>query len=169
MWLHTTCTSEQTKGPQGLAKTQEGKSSLNLTIQAELRNQGVGGGSSSRLFCLELWLWVGMLVILCIEQVREVRGSEQIHHFALLRSTARLSMMLFLVVKIEKPHPQFILYRCFPYSPFQQWSQAHRDRISTWRCHPSQCHFGQVRLHAYLSRSLTECVPLLFRGSRCWM
>ena len=103
MWLHTTCTSEQTKGPQGLAKTQEGKSSLNLTIQAELRNQGVGGGSSSRLFCLELWLWVGMLVILCIEQVREVRGSEQIHHFALLRSTARLSMMLFLKVKIEKP------------------------------------------------------------------
>ena len=44
-----------------------------------------------------------MLVILCTEQVREVRGFEQIHHFALLRSTARLSMMLFLVVKIEKP------------------------------------------------------------------
>lgn len=35
-----------------------------------------------------------MLVILCIEQVREVRGFEQIHYFALLRSTARLSMMV---------------------------------------------------------------------------
>ena len=42
-----------------------------------------------------------MLVILCTEQVREVRDFEQIHYFALLRFTAHFSMMLCLVVKIE--------------------------------------------------------------------
>ncbi len=43
-----------------------------------------------------------MLVILCTDQVREVRGFKQIHYFALLRFTARFSMMmLFIVLKIE--------------------------------------------------------------------
>ena len=101
MWLHITCTSDRTKGPQEIAKTKEGRSRVNLTIQAERRNEGVGDGSSSRLSYLVSWLWVGMLVILCTGQVREVRGFEQIHYFALLRFTAHLSMMLCLVVKTE--------------------------------------------------------------------
>ena len=100
MWLHIICIFDKTKGRQKRAKTKEGGSSLNLTIQAEPRNQGVGGGSSSRLSYLGLLLWVDMLVILCIEQVREVRGSEQIRYFALLRFIACLfTMTLFLVVK----------------------------------------------------------------------
>lgn len=45
-----------------------------------------------------------MLVTLCIGQVREVRGFEQIRYSALLRSTARLSVMSVLVLKIEKTH-----------------------------------------------------------------
>ena len=102
MWLHITCISDKTKDPQERAKIKEGRSSLNLTIQGEPRNEGAGGGSSSKLLYWVLWLWVGMLVILCTEQVREVRGFEQIHYFALLRSSARLSMILFLVVKIER-------------------------------------------------------------------
>ena len=101
MWLHITCTSDRTKGPQEIAKTKEGRSRVNLTIQAERRNEGVGDGSSSRLSYLVSWLWVGMLVILCTEQVREVRDFEQIHYFALLRFTAHFSMMLCLVVKTE--------------------------------------------------------------------
>ena len=43
-----------------------------------------------------------MLVTLCIGQVREVRGFEQIRYSALLRSTARLSVMSVLVLKIER-------------------------------------------------------------------
>ena len=42
-----------------------------------------------------------MLVILCTEQVREVRDFEQIHYCALLRFTAHFSIMLCLVVKTE--------------------------------------------------------------------
>ena len=42
-----------------------------------------------------------MLVILCTEQVREVRDFEQIHYFALLRFTAPFPVMLCLVVKTK--------------------------------------------------------------------
>ena len=86
MWLHITCTSDKTKGPQEVAKTKEGRPGLNLTIQAERRSEGVGSGSFSRLSYLVSWLWVGMLVILCIEQVKEVRGFKHIYYFALLAS-----------------------------------------------------------------------------------
>lgn len=133
MWLHITCISDKTKGPQELARTKEGGSSLNLIIQAGPRNQGVGGGSSSRLSYLGLWLWVGMLVILCIEQVREVRGSEQIHYFALLRSNAFLSMMmLFLVEKIGETRLTLCFIGAFFLSHFQQCPQAHRNDIPIW-------------------------------------
>ena len=101
MWLHITCTSDKTRGPQEVAKTKEGRSKVNLTIQVERRNEGVGGGSSSKLSCWALWLWVDMLVILCTEQVREVRDFEQIHYFALLRFTAPFSVILCLVVKTK--------------------------------------------------------------------
>ena len=101
MWLHITCTSDKTKGPQGVAKTKEGRPGLNLTIQVERRSEEVGGGSSSRLFYLVSWLWVDMLVIPCTEQVKEVRGFKHIYYFALLGFTAHFSMMLFLVMKTE--------------------------------------------------------------------
>ena len=101
MWLHITCTSDKTKGLQEMLKTKWGRPRVSLTIQAERRNQGVGGGSCSRLSYLVSWLWVGMLGILCTEQVREVRGFEQIHYFALLRFTAHFSILLCLVVKTE--------------------------------------------------------------------
>ena len=101
MWLHITCTSDKTRGPQEVAKTKEGRSRINLTIQAERRNEGVGGGSSSKLSCWASWLSVDMLVILCTEQVREVRDFEQIHDFALLRFTAHFSVKLCLVVKTK--------------------------------------------------------------------
>lgn len=42
-----------------------------------------------------------MLVILCTDQVREVRDFEQIHYFALLRFTTHFSVMLCLVVKTK--------------------------------------------------------------------
>ena len=102
MWLHITCTSDKTRGPQEVAKTKEGRSKVNLTIQAERRKEGVGDGSSSKSSCWALWLWVDMLVILCTEQVREVRDFEQIHYFALLRFAAHCSVMLCLVVKTKK-------------------------------------------------------------------
>lgn len=101
MWLHIICTFDKTKGPQEVVKTKQGRQRVNLTIQAERRNEGVGGGSSSRLSYLVSWLLVGMLVILCTDQVREVRGFKHIYYFALLRFTACFSVMLCLVVKTE--------------------------------------------------------------------
>ena len=102
MWLLITCTSDKTKGPQEVAKTKEGRPGLNLTIQAERRSEEVGGGSFSRLSYLASSLWVDMLVILCTEQVKEVRGFKHSYHFAPLGFTVPFSKMFFLVMETEK-------------------------------------------------------------------
>ena len=66
-----------------------------------------------------------MLVILCIEQVREVRGSEQIRYFALLRFIACLfTMTLFLVVKIAKTRLTFYRYFAFESFPIMSYSSG---------------------------------------------
>ena len=53
-----------------------------------------------------------MLVILCTEQVREVRDFEQNHYFALLRFTVHFFMMLCLIVSIAECVHLAIVGRC---------------------------------------------------------
>ena len=164
MWLHITCTSDRTKGPQEIAKTKEGRSRVNLTIQAERRNEGVGDGSSSRLSYLVLWLWVGMLVILCTEQVREVRDFEQIHYFALLRFTAHFSMMLCLVVKTED---RLSLYFTGAFLAVTSNNSLELIAMASFfpRCHPNPFHFGQVGSRIHPSRPSTSRSHNLVPGS----